>query len=396
VAGDPDCLSGEGEAEFMFQAFMDVTPIAAIFYLLSFVIALSIIVFVHEYGHFIVGRWCGVKVEVFSIGFGRELFGFTDSKGTRWKFCLWPLGGYVRFEGDSNAASKPNFDSERIHSPTSFHGKPIHQRAAVVVAGPLANFILAIAIFWGSFAFIGEHYYEPVVDDIRAGSAAEKAGIKTGDRIVSIGGQPMSSFEDIRRAVWLHPGEQLDISLRRNGSDIGLKVIPDTVEEPDSFGGKMKLGILGIVNVVKPGEPLNQTYSPLAALSRSIEQTQYVVVTTFKFLGKIILGDQSIKQIGGAASIAKGAGDAAKGGVLPFALFLGLLSVSIGLINLFPVPMLDGGHLFFYAIEAVRGKPLGPNAQEWGYRIGLSFVAMLMLVGLFNDSGRFINHFFGT
>jgi regulator of sigma E protease len=380
----------------MFQALMDVTPIAAVFYLLSFVVALSIIVFVHEFGHFIVGRWCGVKVEAFSIGFGRELFGLTDSKGTRWKFCLWPLGGYVRFEGDANAASKPDLGSERVHTPTSFHGKPVYQRAAIVLAGPLANFILAIAIFWGGFALIGEPYYEPVVDDVRAGSAAQKAGIKAGDRIVSVSGETMTSFEDIRRAVWLHPGEELEITLQRNGGDIGLKVIPDTVEEPDSFGGKMKLGILGIVNNVQAGEPLNRTYSPAAALSRSVEQTQYVIVTTFKFLGKIVLGDQSLKQIGGPGSIAKGAGDAAKSGVLAFALFLGLLSVSIGIINLFPVPMLDGGHLVFYAIEAVRGKPLGPNAQEWGYRIGLSFVAMLMLVGLFNDSGRFINHFFGT
>jgi regulator of sigma E protease len=380
----------------MFQALMDVTPFVAVFYLLSFIVALSVIVFVHEFGHFIVGRWCGVKVEAFSIGFGRELFGFTDKKGTRWKFCLWPLGGYVRFEGDANAASKPDLSSERVHTSTSFHGKPIHQRAAIVVAGPLANFILAIAIFWAGFALIGEPYFEPVVDDVRAGSAAQKAGIKAGDRIVSIGEQKITSFEDIRRAVWLHPGEELEIGLERSGQGFALNVVPDMVEEPDSFGGKMKLGVLGIVNVVKPGEPLSRTYSPLAALSRSVEQTQYVIVTTFKFLGKIVLGDQSLKQIGGGISIAKGAGDAAKSGVLSFALFLGLLSVSIGIINLFPVPMLDGGHLVFYAIEAVRGKPLGPGAQEWGYRIGLSFVAMLMLVGLLNDSGRFINHFFGT
>lgn len=380
----------------MFQEVLNSSPVAAVFYLLSFVVALSIIVFVHEFGHFIVGRWCGANVEVFSLGFGRELFGFTDKKGTRWKFCLWPLGGYVRFEGDANAASKPDFEQAKAPSPTSFHGRPLLQRAAIVFAGPLANFILAIAIFWGAFALIGEPYFEPVVDEVRAGSAAEKAGIKAGDRVISVGGEDMTSFEDIRRAVWLHAGEELDVVLQRAGQDIALKVIPDTVEEPDSFGGTMKLGVLGVVNTVQAGEPLSRTYSPVAALSRSVEQTKYVVVTTFRFLGKIVLGDQSIKQIGGPGSIAKGAGDAAKGGVLAFALFLGLLSVSIGLINLFPVPMLDGGHLAFYAIEAVRGKPLGPDAQEWGFRIGLSFVAVLMLVGLFNDSGRFINHFFGT
>lgn len=380
----------------MFEEVLNSSPVAAVFYLLSFVVALSIIVFVHEFGHFIVGRWCGANVEVFSLGFGRELFGFTDRKGTRWKFCLWPLGGYVRFEGDANAASKPDFEQAKAPSPTSFHGRPLLQRAAIVFAGPLANFILAIAIFWGAFALIGEPYFEPVVDEVRAGSAAEKAGIKAGDRVISVGGEDMTSFEDIRRAVWLHAGEELDVVLQRAGQDIALKVIPDTVEEPDSFGGTMKLGVLGVVNTVQAGEPLSRTYSPVAALSRSVEQTKYVVVTTFRFLGKIVLGDQSIKQIGGPGSIAKGAGDAAKGGVLAFALFLGLLSVSIGLINLFPVPMLDGGHLAFYAIEAVRGKPLGPDAQEWGFRIGLSFVAVLMLVGLFNDSGRFINHFFGT
>jgi regulator of sigma E protease len=379
----------------MLEGLSNLSVFWTLFYLLSFVVALSIIVFVHEYGHFIVGRWCGVKAEVFSVGFGRELFGFTDRHGTRWKICLWPLGGYVKFEGDSNAASKPDFDASDA-SPFSFHAQPISRRAAIVLAGPVANFLLSIAIFWGAFALIGEPYFDPVIDEVRKESAAEKAGIKAGDRVVRVNGKKIDAFEDISRNVWLHAGEELEVVIDRAGAEITMKIVPDTLLEKDNFGGTIKRGILGVANRLQPGEPKTRRYSTVEAFSRSIDQTQYVVVTTFKFLGKIVLGQQSIQQIGGPGSIAKGAGDAAATGPISFALFLGLLSVSIGLINLFPVPMLDGGHLVFYAIEALRGKPLGPNAQEWGYRIGLSLVAMLMLVGIFNDSGRIINHLFGT
>lgn len=380
----------------MLESFSNLSVFWTLFYLLAFVVALSVIVFVHEFGHFIVGRWCGVRAEVFSIGFGRELFGLTDRRGTRWKFCLWPLGGYVKFEGDANAASKPNPEDAGALSLTSFHAQPLWQRAAVVVAGPVANFLLAVTIFWGAFALIGEPYFDPVVDEVRKDSAAEKAGIKAGDRILRVDGKTIAAFEDISRAVWLHAGEELEVAIDRGGAEIVMRITPDVLEEKDNFGGTIKRGILGVANKLQEGEPKTRRYSPIEALGRSIEQTRYVVVTTFKFLGKIVLGDQSIKQIGGPGSIAKGAGDAAASGPITFALFLGLLSVSIGLINLFPVPMLDGGHLVFYAVEAMRGKPLGPNAQEWGYRIGLSLVAMLMLVGLFNDSGRIINHLFGT
>jgi regulator of sigma E protease len=367
-----------------------------VFYLLAFIVALSVIVFIHEQGHFLVGRWCGVKAEVFAVGLGKELIGFTDRYGTRWKFCLLPIGGYVKFEGDANAASKPDFESEAAQSPTSFPAQAIWKRALIVAAGPAANFLTAIVIFWAAYAFIGTNYREPVVDEVVAGSAAETAGIKPGDRVLSVGGNETPGFEDIQRAVFIHAGDELDIVIERSGQQLALKVTPQSRDLQDSFGGVIKVGVLGIKHNLREDEPKTRYHSAGQALTQAVDQTWYVVKTTLKFIGKMFTGTQSIKQIGGPISIAKGAGDNAQNGPMAFAMFLGFLSVSIGLINLFPVPMLDGGHLVFYAIEAVRGKPLGQTAQEWGYRIGLSFVAMLMLVGIFNDSGRVINHFFGT
>jgi regulator of sigma E protease len=380
----------------MSQFLLSAYPLWLVFYLTATVVALSIIVFVHEYGHFIVGRMCGVHVEAFSIGFGKELFGYTDRHGTRWKFSAIPLGGYVRFEGDANAASKPDFGTDVSVSPTGFHAQPVYKRALIVLAGPIANFILAIAIFWGAFALVGEYYWEPKVDKVIAGSAAEKAGIREGDRIISINGNGMESFEDVQRFVWLRAGEPLQVVIDRQGESIALGIVPGVVEQSDGFGGILRVGILGISRSSSADTAVLKRYGPGESLLKANERFGYVIVTTLKFLRKIVLGDQSVKQIGGIGTIAKRAGDAAASGPFDFVLILGLLSVSIGLINLFPVPMLDGGHLIFYAIEAVRGKPLGPTAQEWGYRIGLSFVAVLMVVGLFNDSDRFINHFFGT
>jgi regulator of sigma E protease len=380
----------------MFEALGQVAGFWALFYFIAFVIALTVIVFIHEQGHFLVGRWCGVKAEVFAVGLGKELFGFTDKHGTRWKFCLLPIGGYVRFEGDANAASKPEFDTPAAKSPTSFPAQAVWKRMLIVVAGPAANFITALLIFWAAFAFIGTNYREPIVDEVQAKSAAELAGIKPGDRVLSVSGKEMQSFEDIQRAVFIHAGDELNISVLRGTETLSLKIVPQAREIPDNFGGTLKVGVLGIKHQNRADEPKTRYHSFTEAWSESVEQTWYVVKTTIRFIGKMFTGTQSIKQIGGPGSIAKGAGDAAATSPMAFALFLGFLSVSIGLINLFPVPMLDGGHLVFYSIEALRGKPLGQAAQEWGYRIGLSFVALLMMVGIFNDSGRFINHFFGT
>ena len=362
--------------------------------ILAFIAVLSIIVFVHEFGHFQIGRWCGVKIETFSVGFGKELFGFTDRHGTRWKICPWPIGGYVKFEGDANVASMA--DPNAVKSPTSLHSKPIWQRTAIVAAGPIANFLLAIAIFSLAFMFMGKGYIEPIVGEVKQGSAAEKAGILQGDYIRSIDGTTANSFSDLQRLVWFKAGLELNVVIDRKGEQLNLKLVPTLYEEADNFGGKISRGVLGISSKSGKDAVKYQTFTPGQAIIQGTKETWGILTSTMEFIGNMVVGRQSVKQIGGAASIAKGAGDAVSNGAMNFVIYIAFLSVSIGLVNLFPIPMLDGGHLVFYAIEALRGKPLGPNAQEWGFRIGLSFVVMLMLVGVVNDGGRIINVVFGT
>jgi regulator of sigma E protease len=363
------------------------------FYFLSFLVALLVIIFVHEFGHFIVARWCGVKVDAFSIGFGKELFGFTDRYGTRWKICPWPIGGYVKFEGDANAASVPGASDAARSSPHSLQAQPVPQRMAIVAAGPIANFILAIAIFAAIFTFVGMPYMRPIVSEVVVGSAADAAGLKAGDIVKSVSGEKITAFSQIQEKVFLRPGEELTMVVDRGGSELNLKITPQAKEVKDNFGGSMKVGQLGVRHKPAPDEPLYQKFPPHTAIAIGAERTWYVVDLTFRFLGKIVTGEQSVKQIGGAVSIGKGAGDAASGGFTNFVFFIAFLSISIGIVNLFPIPMLDGGHLVFYALEAIRGKPLGPTAQEWGFRIGFSCVVMLMLLGLFNDAGRLSNLF---
>jgi regulator of sigma E protease len=370
-----------------YEALMNV-PVG---YLLPFIVAITIIVFVHEYGHFKVARLCGVKVDVFSVGFGREIFGWFDRHGTRWKVCWIPLGGYVKFEGDANAASMPSSGQSAAAAPGSFHGKAVWQRAAVVAAGPIANFLLAIFLFTAAFSIIGIPYTEPRVDEVIAGSAAEAAGLKPGDYIRKVGDQETISFAAVQEYVWQRGGQQMTVVVERAGGLMELSLVPRVEEMPDGFGGKIKIGLLGVRHNPETDTPRYQTFSVPQAFIKALDRTWYIVAITGRYVGKLFTGDESIKQIGGPVAMAKGAGDTASNGLLAFVSFVALLSVSIGLINLFPVPMLDGGHLVYYALEAVRGKPLGAGAQEWGYRIGFSFVVMLMLIGIWNDVVRTIN-----
>jgi regulator of sigma E protease len=366
-------------------------------YLLPFLLALTIIVFVHEFGHFQVARWCGIKVEAFSIGFGREIVGWYDKHGTRWKICWLPLGGYVRFEGDANAASMPG-EALAIEprSAGNFHGKPVWQRAAVVAAGPIANFILAIFIFTLAYSVIGVPYSQPRVDEVIAGSAAEAAGLQKGDFIRRVDGSETHSFAAVQELVWQRGGVELPVVIERAGSLMEMSLTPRVQEMPDGFGGMIQVGLLGVRHDPKADEILYERYSPPKAFAKGVERTWYIIATTGRYISKLFTGSESIKQIGGPIAMAKGAGDTASNGALSFMSFVALLSVSIGLINLFPIPMLDGGHLVFYAVEALRGKPLGPNAQEWGYRIGFSFVVMLMLIGIWNDIVRTVSVVLGS
>jgi regulator of sigma E protease len=360
-----------------------------LFYAVPFLVALTIIVFIHELGHFLVARWCGVSVEAFSIGFGKEIFGWNDRHGTRWKVSWIPLGGYVKFRGDANAASLPDAAAAESAKadPGNFHGKPVWQRAAVVAAGPIANFILAVFIFAAAFMVVGAPVLEPRIDEVVAGSAAEQAGLRKGDLVTSLDGRQINDFSELQRSVMMRGGEPIVLGIERNGEKLDVTVTPQIREEPDGFGGTLRIGQLGVRHNPEGGAKFERM-GPLQALDAGVDRTWLIIEATFRYLGKMVTGRESPDQLGGPIAMAKAAGDAASVGWTQFVSIIAFLSVSIGLINLFPIPMLDGGHLVYYAIEAVRGKPLGERAQEWGFRIGFSLVIMLMLVGTMNDLVR--------
>lgn len=354
-------------------------------YALPFLFVLTIVVFFHELGHFWVARRCGVKIDAFSIGFGPELFGFYDRYGTRWRFAAIPLGGYVRFFGDDSAASTPDQTAlsrmNDVERKQSFFYKPVAQRAAIVAAGPIANFILAILIFAGIFMFYGKQASPARIDNVVAESAAAKAGLKTGDLVLMIGGKKVETFTDMQRIVSVSPGQTLEFVVDRNGKQIALSATPTLDEHKDRFGNVTRIGRLGITGLMDP--PVR--VGPIAALSLGAAETWFVVDRTFSYIGGIFAGRESADQLGGPLRIAQVSGQVASISFTALMHLTAVLSVSIGLLNLFPVPMLDGGHLLFYAYEALRGRPLSEKAQEMGFRIGLALVIMLMVFATWND-----------
>jgi regulator of sigma E protease len=358
-------------------------------YLIPFLFVLTLVVFFHELGHFLVARRCGVRVLVFSIGFGPELFGFNDRHGTRWKLCAVPLGGYVKFFGDENAASVPDAavlaamtDEERRHS---FVHQSVARRAAVVVAGPVANFLLAIVIFAALFMVFGKPSTSPRVDAVQPGSAAEAAGFQPGDLVLTIDGRPVESFPDMQQIVSTSAGETLVFEVDRGGVKVTLKAIPALKESKDRFGNVHRIGVLGITRSPSPDDTHFQPVGPLKALELGVQRTWFVVERTLSYIGGVISGREAADQLGGPIRIAQVSGQVATEGLPSLFSLTAVLSVSIGLLNLFPVPLLDGGHLLYYAIEAVRGKPLSDRAQEVGFRIGLAIVVMLMIFATYND-----------
>jgi regulator of sigma E protease len=360
------------------------------FYTLAFLFVLTIIVFVHEFGHFIVARWNGVKVQSFAVGFGREIAGFTDRYGTRWKIGWLPLGGYVKFEGDANAASLPKasaLDPKARLSPGNFYAKSVAQRASVVAAGPVANFILAIVIFALSFMIVGVPHIEPRIDTVQAGSPAEKAGIKPGDLIQQINGSWINSFDDIQRIVMPRAGETLTVQVDRNGALHNFHIVPEAREIEDGFGGKVRIGLMG-VSRPRGSSLVYEKQPPLKAIQLGVTETWRIIEGSLHFIKRVATGHENASQLGGPLAIAQISGKAAELGFYELMRIAAMLSVSIGLINLFPVPMLDGGHLLYYALEVVRGRPLGPNAQEWGFRVGFALVLALMFFATWNDLAR--------
>ncbi len=358
-------------------------------YLLPFLFVLTIVVFVHELGHFLVGRWCGVDVKTFSIGFGRELFGFNDRHGTRWRFALIPLGGYVKFSGDADASSAPDDAAVSRMSAQerarSFPAQSLPERAAIVAAGPIANFLLAILIFAGSAFFFGKQVLLPRVDAVFAGSAAEKAGLKAGDIVIAIDGQKIASFSDMQRIVSTRPDERLEVSIERDGGTVTVPVTPSLTEMKTQLGTQ-RIGVIGVKASSRPEDWKTQRFGLLESAQSGLVETWFVVTRTYDYIAKLLTGRESTDQLSGPIRIAQVSGIvASNGGLLGLINLAAILSVSIGLMNLLPVPMLDGGHLLFYFYEALRGRPLSPRAQEIGYRLGLALVLMLMLFVTWND-----------
>jgi regulator of sigma E protease len=355
--------------------------------LLAFVCALGPLVFIHELGHYFVARWFGVGAETFSIGFGHEITGWTDKRGTRWKVGWLPLGGYVKFIGDEHAASAPGDLSQLTpeERERSFQHKPVWQRFLIVLAGPVSNFLLAIAIFAVFFASFGAPSSPPVVGEVQAESAAATAHIQPGDRILSIGGRETPTFEELRSFVVLRPGETVTVRLQREQQVRDVRLTLGTDVEEDRFGQSYKRGLLGVT-------PAGVVFEPVPPLRLIPEATTYVVKLTRTMLDalwQIVTGRRSVKELGGPLKIAQVAGQQATLGLVAFVSLVALLSINLGFINLLPVPMLDGGHLLFYGIEAVQRRPVSPRAQDWAFRGGLAFILALLLFTTVNDLGSF-------
>jgi regulator of sigma E protease len=375
-------------SEFFVHSFNTLSH-GLIGYAIPFLFVLTIVVFFHELGHFLIARWAGVKVLTFSLGFGPELVGFNDRHGTRWKISAVPLGGYVKFFGDDTEASTPS--AELLANMTeeeragSFHHKKVGARAAIVAAGPIANFLLAIVIFTALFTFFGKPSTSARVDKIEAGSAAAAAGFQVGDIVTAIDGAKIESFSDMQRIVGTQAGETLTFTVKRGDATVQLRGTPQLREVKDPFGNAHRLGVLGITRQTAAGDVVTERVDPATALWLAVKETWFVIDRTAAYIGGVFTGREAADQVGGPLRIAQISGQVATIGMAALIHLAAVLSISIGLLNLFPVPLLDGGHLLFYAVEAVRGRPLSERAQEMGFRIGLGLVLMLMVFATYND-----------
>lgn len=353
-------------------------------YLVPFIIVLTILVFCHEMGHYLVARWFGVAIDTFSIGFGREIARWHDAKGTCWRIGLLPLGGYVKFLDDSDVgSSKPsevvNFNTEERKR--LFHNKPISVRTAVVAAGPIANFLLTIILLAGLYGIVGQPFTPPIIDSVLPDTAASSAGFKPGDKIVEVDGLGIDRFEELQQFVISSPEQLITVVVERNNQNLTLEVIPGVRVATDNFGQEHRIGYLGVqrsgIEFIK--------HDPLSAIWYSVGQTYSLTVMTLRYVGDMIMGLRSTDDLRGPIGIMQMSGQAAQVGVSSFVQLIAVLSISLGLINLFPIPVLDGGHLLFYAVEALRGKPLGERAQEYAFRAGLALIFGLMLMATWND-----------
>jgi len=358
-------------------------------YVVPFLVVLTIIVFVHEMGHYLVARWNGIAIQAFSIGFGPELIGFNDKRGTRWKLSAIPLGGYVRFVGDMNASSMPDEAFiERADPELSrqlFVNKNVWQRISVVVAGPVANIIFTLLVLYALLLGYGRYTIPAVLDTVPAESVAGQAGLAEGDRILSVDGFDVRGFEDFQRLIATAPERQVRITFERDGRTDTVTAVPQAVSTTDRFGNAHRIGRLGVTKNIEQSDVVLYRPDPIQAIGMTFEEVRFIVDRTVAFLGDFFVGRGDVEQLGGPVKVAKVSGEVASLGIVALINLMALLSLNIGIFNLLPIPMLDGGHLAYYLVEAARGKPLSQRVQEIGYRFGLAIVFTLMVFTLIND-----------
>lgn len=358
-------------------------------YIVPFLIVLSIIVFVHEMGHYLVARWNDVAIETFSIGFGPEVFGFNDRQGTRWRLSAIPLGGYVRFTGDMNAASMPDSEADQKYPPSMrprlFLNKSVWQRMAVVVAGPVANVIFTFVVLYCLLIGLGRYTIPAIVETVVDNSPAAAAGFESGDRVLSVDGYTVRGFSDFQRLVATSPGRPVLVVVDRLGRELEFTLVPEPVETTDQFGNPAKVGRVGIARTTSAEQYEFYRPNPVEAISMTAEEIGFIIQRTGAFLGDFFVGRGDLDQLGGPVKVAKVSGEVATLGIFALINLTALLSLNIGLFNLLPIPMLDGGHLIFYIFEAIMKKPLSPRVQEGAFRVGLLLVLGLTIFTFVND-----------
>jgi regulator of sigma E protease len=358
--------------------------------IIPFIALILVVVFIHEYGHYYFAKKYGVGVTDFSIGFGKEIFGWNDKSGTRWKICWIPLGGYVKFFGDRNVFSQA--DQEKIINKYSkeeqkklFVLKPLYQRALIVAAGPFANFLLAIVIFFSVYTFFGKDFTPAVINEVQKNSPAMVAGLKNNDIIVSIDGNKVKSIMEVSKFITLSTDEFIDFTVSRSNQELIFRVKPNMVASEDNLGNKINKRMVGIKLGAYNNQINHVKLGPTKALYYSISEVYFVSVSSLKYIGSMLKGSGDSSQLGGPIRIAKITGQVAELGIIPFLSVMAYISISLGLINLFPIPLLDGGHLMFYGFEKILGKPLRQKTQEGFFRIGMFLVLSLMFFTTFND-----------
>jgi len=369
------------------QTIIQYLPIA-IQYFLAFALLITVVVFIHELGHYSVGRWCGIGVETFSIGMGKQIWGKRDKSGTLWRVAILPIGGYVKFYGDEDPSGKKLETSDNIDSDKNFHNKSVWKKIATTAAGPLFNFILAIFIFSIIFFFRGESLVQPYVGQVVDESPAYNAGLKTGDEIIYADGNEILYFNDLRNYVLENPSSEIELTIIRDGLEETVFLTPEVISSKDRFGNEYSSARIGVIGSQNPEHVELRKYGFISSLFRGTSETYNLSAKILNYLGNLIVGRESIDQMGGPIKIIQISGEISNYGIIPLLALIAAISVNLGIINLLPIPVLDGGHLLYYSFEVLRGKPLSQKTQEVGMQIGMSLLIALMIFVTFLDISR--------